>query len=161
MINIRKMTQPDEPAVLRILEQTQMFTPAEVNVALELIGIYLNSLDQKDYLIYVSENEMHDISGYVCFGPTPATDGTYDLYWIAIAPDFQNQGIGKQLLEFAEAEVRRLNGRLMIIETSGQEKYHKTRDFYLRNQYQLEARIKDFYRPRDDRLVFVKRFNDY
>jgi ribosomal protein S18 acetylase RimI-like enzyme len=161
MNKIRTMTQDDRLFVLMILEQTQMFTQAEIDVALELIDLFLTNRDQKDYFIYVAENEFQEITGYACFGPTPATEGTFDLYWIAVSPNHQNQGIGKQLLEFSEAEMRKLNGRLVIIETSGQEKYSKTQQFYFHNQYLLEARIKDFYRPLDDRLIYVKRLNDY
>lgn len=161
MLKIRKMIPDDRLFVLMILEQTQMFTPAEIEVALELIDLFLTNPDQKDYIVYVAENNAHEITGYVCFGPTPATEGTFDLYWIAVSPNHQNQGIGKKLLEFTEFEIVKMNGRLVIIETSGQEKYFKTQQFYLHNQYLLEARIKDFYRPLDDRLIFVKRLNDY
>jgi len=94
--------------------------------------------------------------GYVCFGPTPATEGTYDLYWIAVSPKLHNKGIGRQLLNFTEREVVRMGGRLLIIETSSQEKYAPTQAFYLKNGYEIEARIRDFYRPGDDRLIYTK-----
>lgn len=157
MIEIRKMTPDDRAAVSRILEQTDMFTAAELDVALELIDIYLTNKEQKDYIIYVATNERKEVVGYVCYGPTPATDGTFDLYWIAVSPAMQQQGVGKALLYFTEQQVMLNNGRMIIIETSSQPKYKPTQDFYLRNHYQIEARIKDFYRVGDDRLIFVKR----
>ncbi|MDZ7332581.1 MAG: GNAT family N-acetyltransferase [candidate division KSB1 bacterium] len=157
MIEIRKMIAEDRTAVSRILEQTDMFTAAELDVALELIDIYLTNNEQKDYIIYVATNERKEVVGYVCYGPTPATDGTFDLYWIAVSPAMQQQGVGKALLNFTEQQVMLHNGRMIIIETSSQPKYKPTQDFYLRNRYQIEARIKDFYRVGDDRLIFVKR----
>jgi ribosomal protein S18 acetylase RimI-like enzyme len=81
---------------------------------------------------------------------------TYFLYWIAVAPAMQNKGIGKILLQYVESEIFRKGGRLIIIETSSQTKYNPTQQFYLNNQYHLEARIKDFYRPGDDKLIFTK-----
>ncbi|MFZ0389995.1 MAG: GNAT family N-acetyltransferase, partial [Calditrichia bacterium] len=156
MINIREMLPRDRSPVYEILQQTDMFTPPEVGVAMELIDTYLFNKEQKDYLIYSAVTENNEIAGYVCYGPTPATDGTFDLYWIAVSPEFQNQGIGKQLLHFVEEKVREGSGRIIIIETSSQEKYAPTQNFYLRNNYQLEAVIKDFYRPNDHRLIFVK-----
>lgn len=159
MVVIRKLQPEDRATVYEILQQTDMFTMAEVNVAMELIDTYLFNKEQKDYLVYAAVGDNGQVVGYVCFGPTPATEGTFDLYWIAVAPTMQNQGIGKQLLEFVEEYVRSQNGRLIIIETSSQRKYLPTQQFYLRNNYTVEARIKDFYRPGDDRLIFAKRLN--
>jgi len=136
-----------------------MFTEAEIDVAMELIDIFLTKKEQQDYIIYVAENEGKEVVGYVCYGPTPATDGTYDLYWIAVSPTVQSKGVGKELLAFIENEVIKKKGRLIIIETSSQPKYSPTQKFYLKNNYQIEARIKDFYRKGDDRLIFVKRLS--
>ncbi len=159
MVLIRKLQPEDRAAVYEILQQTDMFTMAEVNVAMELIDTYLFDKEQKDYLVYAAVTDNGQVAGYVCFGPTPATEGTFDLYWIAVAPTLQNQGIGSKLLAFVEDYVKSQNGRLIIIETSSQRKYLPTQQFYLRHNYSVEARIKDFYRPGDDRLIFAKRLN--
>lgn len=158
MIKIRKMLLQDRATVHQIITRTNMFTDAEVSVAMELIDIYLTHKDQNDYIIYVAEDERKEVVGYVCYGPTPATEGTFDLYWIAVSPAVQQQGVGKKLLAFTEQEIVRHNGRMIIIETSSQVKYKPTQDFYIRNRYEVEARLKDFYRIGDDRLIFVKRF---
>lgn len=157
MIKIRKIRPEDRIPVREILTQTEMFTLPEVEVAMELVDIFLNQSEQKDYLIYVAEHGTR-VTGYVCYGPTPAAEGTFDLYWIAVAPDQQGKGIGKELLEFVEQEVKQMKGRLIIIETSSQTKYTPTQQFYLKNHYVIAARIKDFYRIGDDRLIFVKYF---
>lgn len=157
MISVRKMIQQDRDVIFDILEKTLMFTKAEIDVAMELIDIFLTKKEQQDYIIYVAENKKKEVVGYVCYGPTPATEGTYDLYWIAVSSAMQGKGIGKQLLTFTENEISKQNGRLIIIETSSQPKYMPTQQFYIKNNYQIDARIKDFYRPGDDRLIFVKR----
>ncbi|GAB4339201.1 MAG: hypothetical protein Kow0037_23950 [Calditrichia bacterium] len=159
MINIRKMRVEDRQSVYEILQHTEMFTPAEISVAMELIDIYLFNHEQKDYLIFVAELENRNVAGYVCFGPTPATEGTFDLYWIAVDPRMQGKGIGKTLLNFVENKIKLMAGRLIIIETSSQQKYALTQKFYLDAGYRIEAKIKDFYRPDDDRLIFTKRLN--
>ncbi|MFH1213240.1 MAG: GNAT family N-acetyltransferase [Candidatus Neomarinimicrobiota bacterium] len=156
---IRELHADDRPVILQILTTTAMFTPAEIDVAMELIDIVLTKPDQTDYLIWVAEQEGGQVSGYVCYGPTPATEGTYDLYWIAVSPEVQGQGIGRDLLNHVEAAVRIRHGHLIIIETSSQEKYLPTRNFYLKNGYTVAAQIRDFYRPGDDRVIFVKYFN--
>jgi ribosomal protein S18 acetylase RimI-like enzyme len=156
MSRIRPMQTADRSQIQKILNDTGFFSNAEIEVAMELVDIYLNKPDQKDYILYVTEGSGSQISGYICFGPTPVAEGTYDLYWIAVDPQSQNQGVGKKLLEFFEQEVTRRQGRLIIIETSSQEKYKATQAFYLHNNYHLAAQIKDFYKPGDDRLIFTK-----
>ena len=156
-IRIRSFTLEDRSPILEILQRTRMFTPEEIEVARELIDAWLYHPEQKDYILYTSEGE-GKVTGYVCYGPTPATEGTFDLYWIAVDPLYQRSGIGRQLLLFTEKRIIESNGRLIIIETSSQEKYAPTRTFYERNGSTLEARIHDFYRVGDDRLIYVKRF---
>jgi ribosomal protein S18 acetylase RimI-like enzyme len=157
MVKIRKMIAQDRDVIFDIISKTDMFTQAEIDVAMELIDIFLTKKEQQDYLIYVAENKGKEVVGYVCYGPTPATEGTFDLYWIAVSPTMQGKGIGKELLSFTENYVLRQKGRLIIIETSSQSKYQPTQQFYIKNKYIIEARIKDFYRRGDDRLIFVKR----
>lgn len=86
----------------------------------------------------------------------PLTDGTYDLYWIAVDPQTQGSGYGRALLRFAEDDVLQRGGRLLLIETSSQESYGATIRFYEKSGYPLVARIKGFYRPGDDKLIFAK-----
>jgi ribosomal protein S18 acetylase RimI-like enzyme len=93
----------------------------------------------------------------VCFGPTPLTESTFDLYWIAVDKAKHRSGVGKKLLKFAEEEVMRRGGRLLLVETSSQETYGGTIAFYEKTGYDLVGKIKDYYKTGDDKLVFVKR----
>jgi ribosomal protein S18 acetylase RimI-like enzyme len=159
MVNILKMMPPHRAVIYEILQQSDMFTLPEINVAMELIDVYLFNKDQKDYMIYVAVIEDGEVAGYICYGPTPATEGTYDIYWIVVSPAMQKKGIGRELLAFGEDEIRKHKGRMVVIETSSQQKYHPTQQFYQKSGYIIEARLKDFYRSGDDKLVFIKRFN--
>ena len=128
---------------------------------MELIDIYLNDKDQKDYEIFtdVSENESDEenkIKGYVCIGPRPLTEGTYDLYWIAVNPKVQSKGIGSGLIKYIEDHIKSKNGRLILIETSGKESYDKERKFYEKNQYEELVNIRDFYKPGDGLVIYGK-----
>jgi GNAT superfamily N-acetyltransferase len=158
MTEIRPIQPGDRERINRVLIETDMFTTAEIDVAMELIDADLFDEDQEDYHAHVADLTGQPV-GYVCYGPTPATEGTYDLYWIAVDPRVQNQGIGKALLRYVEQTVAEQKGRLVIIETSSQPRYEPTRQFYLRNGYELEARVRGFYKPGDDRLIFVKNIN--
>ncbi|MGQ9800170.1 MAG: GNAT family N-acetyltransferase [Candidatus Saccharicenans sp.] len=152
------MAKDDRQAVLDLIRATGFFTTPEMQVAEELIDIYLNNPEQRDYYIVVTENEQGQVTGYMTYGPTPLTEGTWDLYWIAVAPATQGRGYGQQLVSWLESEVRKHQGRLVLIETSSQPKYQPTRKFYEKLGYTEIARIRDFYRPGDDRVVFGKYF---
>ncbi len=119
--------------------------------------MYLNQPQQKDYRLFSAVDDSHRVAGYVCYGPTPMTQGTYDLYWIAVDPERQRQGVGDLLLAFVESEARHEQGRLMMIETSSQPNYLPTHHFYLKNRYREIARIPDFYAVGDDRVIYCKR----
>ena len=95
--------------------------------------------------------------GYVCFGPTPATDGTFDLYWLAVDPAAQGRGAGRALVKSVEQELARRGGRLLVVETSSRADYASTREFYARVGYREAARVRDFYAPADDRIILTTR----
>jgi ribosomal protein S18 acetylase RimI-like enzyme len=94
--------------------------------------------------------------GWICYGPTPCTMGTYDIYWIGVSPAWQGKGIGRVLTAFAEQAIRDRGGRLFVVETSGRESYTPTRRFYEALGYEIAASIPDFYGPGDPRVIFIK-----
>ena len=138
-----------------ILRRSGFFTADDVRIAVELMEVCLGEPGQTDYDIY-SAAEGNAVLGYVCFGPTSLTEGTFDLYWIAVDPARQNQKIGRQLMTFAEEKIRSRRGRLVIVETSSRPLYDSTRKFYLRLEYAEVARIKGYYRPGDDLVIYGK-----
>jgi len=152
------MEARDKDAVLGLVRATGFFTPAEVDVAEELVDIFLGKPDQKDYDVVVVEGDGGAPAGYMTWGPTPLAEGAYDLYWMAVAPSEQGRGRGKELVRWLEGEAGRRRGRVIIIETSSQPKYHGTRQFYIDLGYKEVARIPDFYRAGDDRVIYAKYF---
>lgn len=155
---MRNLKSSDLPELTRILHATGAFTETEVACAVELLEIVLNDPAQKDYLVAVAE-ESGRPAGYILYGPVPLTEGNFDLYWIATDPALQGRGIGRGLLAHAEADIRGRGGRMICLETSSQGGYARTRSFYEQAGYLEESRIRDFYRPGDDRITYVKRFS--
>ncbi len=125
-------------------------------VAEELIESYLDDPSGSGYHILVAEVDS-TVQGYICYGPTPLTEGAWDIYWVAVSRRQQDQGIGSALVKSAEKEIVKDQGRLVIIETSSTPLYEKTRRFHLGEGYQVVCRIPDFYAPGDDKLVMQKR----
>ncbi len=150
------MEKTDRPDILRILRKTEVFSRDEIKIAAELMDSFVGKKKQKDYIIHVADAG-GKTAGYVCFGPTPCTDNTYDIYWIAVDPDLHGLGIGSRLLAFAENKISALGGKMIVVETSSTSRYRNTRRFYLAKQYKVGAIIKDFYRKRDNKIIFIKR----
>ena len=156
---IRPLVTADRETVRQILEATGSFTAEELGIALDLIDEWIERGEASGYITSVIESSKH-VRGYVCYGPTPLTDGAFDLYWIAVDSTAQGQGYGQRLLAHAEADVLQRGGRLLLIETSSQQSYRSTIRFYERAGYELVARIPGYYRPGDDKLVFAKSLAD-
>lgn len=127
-------------------------------MALELVDEGLARPDQPDaYRLVVAETPHGEVAGYACYGSTPGSPGTYDLYWIAVDPALHGLGIGKLLISAVERIIAGEGGRRVVIETSSRGDYVPTRAFYCRTGYVEESRERDFYSPGDDKVTYVKR----
>lgn len=155
---MRSLKATDLPDLSRILVETGAFTQPEIECALELLEIVLKDPAQKDYWVAVAEDDGR-VGGYILYGPVPLTEGNFDIYWIATDPTIQGKGLGRQLMEYAEADARSRGARMVCLETSSQGSYQRTRRFYDNAGYLEESRIRDFYKPGDDRITYIKRFS--
>ena len=156
-MNIRPAEPADRERILEILIATNRFTDEEVRCAIELVDQSFADPEKGDYIIHVLEQPEGALHGYTCYGPTPLTEGVFDLYWIAVDPKQQGKGYGQFLLRFVESEILAKNGRMLLIETSSKDSYGPTLRFYTQSGYEEVCRIKDFYRVEDDKLVYCKR----
>ena len=95
-------------------------------------------------------------TGWICWGPTPCTVGTYDLYWMAVDPVLQGLGFGSALLEGDGASDRGL-GPAHHGRDVRPARYLPTRAFYEARGYRGWWGIPEFYAPGDDQVVYVKR----
>jgi len=153
---IRPMLPSDRKALFNILDAISEFSPSEVLVAKEVIDSYLHDPSGSGYNILVAVIGT-SVVGYICCGPTPLTQATWDIYWMATSPEKQGQSIGSSLIALAESKIIESGGRLIIIETSSKPEYERTRCFYCGHDYEVVARIPDFYGPKDDKIILEKR----
>ena len=171
--------------VAEILRATGVFREPEVDVALELFDETFTSAPLRagaaapsvatragaasahetdspfpldGYLFLGAFTPEEKLIGYACYGATPDTDRTWDLYWIAVDPSAQGTGSGTILLSEVERRLSGLNARMLVVETSSRSDYAPTRSFYMKRGYGEAARIRDFYAVADDRIIFTKRF---
>ena len=165
----------DRGPLNEVLVATASFAPEEIGVALALFDDVHGYVGRDgchpdlgegpafafavtvDYEFIGAFDEAGVLLGYACFGPTPATDGTFDLYWLAVHPAAQGRGAGRGLVRWVEQELGRRGARLLVVETSSRPDYNATRTFYERGGYIEAARLRDFYAPADDRIILTTR----
>jgi ribosomal protein S18 acetylase RimI-like enzyme len=154
-VTLRPMEAADKPAFMALLEATPEFEPAEIPIAEEVLDCYLVS-PGRDYQALAAEKDGRFV-GYICYGSTPLTESTWDIYWMAVQQSMRGHGVGTALLHEAEERIKTLGGHLVLIETSSKPNYLPTRRFYRRHNYKQISRIKDFYAPGDHLVTFEKR----
>jgi ribosomal protein S18 acetylase RimI-like enzyme len=158
-IDIRWCRPEDRQIVLSFLAETGFFRPDEIDIARELLDSAIAEGPKGHYQSFVACANGQTV-GWVCWGPTPCTLGTFDIYWIGVAPNMQGRGIGRTLTAFAEQSMAACGGQLFVVETSSRETYTPTRRFYEALGYREAGRIPNFYGPGDDRVIFTKTAQD-
>lgn len=179
-IRLRKLVALDRAPIEAILRATQVFNEAEIAIALELVDapgsagyrFIVAEIDdarakserasgetseRASRLAARDELDTTRVAGYACFGATPLTQGTFDLYWIAVDPTLHGSGVGQRLMQATEDAIRSAGGRLMLIETASKPSYDKTRAFYRAWGCDELARIPDFYAVGDDKVIYARK----
>jgi GNAT superfamily N-acetyltransferase len=163
-IRLGPLRPSDRARVAELLVSTAVFSLEEVDVALQLFDASVSAAgvagaddaQRADYE-FTGAFEGERLIGYACAGPTPATEGTFDLYWLAVDAAAQGKGIGTTLVREVERGLRDRGARMLLVETSSRPDYSNTRAFYARCGYSEAARIRDFYAPADDRIMLTTR----
>jgi ribosomal protein S18 acetylase RimI-like enzyme len=145
----------DVRALRRLVESTDVFYPEEIEIAMELLEERLRRGAKSGYEFIFAE-KAGELVGYCAWGAVPLTKGSYDLYWIVVAPSAQGLGVGRRLMDLAELQIAKLGGGRLYIETSSRDAYVRTRRFYRAAGYSRAARLPDFYSRGDHKLVFCK-----
>ena len=152
---IREIEPGDRPAVHALLRACGLFTEEEVSTALEVLEVGIAGGLDGDYPAFVIEDEGR-VRGYVCVGKTPLTAGTWHLYWICVHPESQRAGVARALQAHVEQFICSRGGERIVLETSSQPGYERTRRFYRCAGYAEVGRIKNFYKTSDDCVIFCK-----
>jgi D-alanine-D-alanine ligase len=149
------LRERDLEEMQRLLYRTGAFVREEVEMATELIDLFLSQGEVSGYRFLVYELAGR-VAGFVCYGPIPGTQTSFDVYWISTDVALQNQGIGRRMMAEAEERMRRCGARRIFIDTSAKASYLKTHLFYESIGYVKEAVLRDFYTQGDDKLIYSK-----
>ncbi|HSR46903.1 MAG TPA: GNAT family N-acetyltransferase [Anaerolineales bacterium] len=153
MTRVRPSGKADAAPILRIARSEPLFTKEDREVVEELLQEFL--ADPGGDYFFLTALDDGKVAGFACYGPTPLTRGTYDLYWICVARSKRRKGYGRALLRSVVGRIRREGGRLITLDTSGRPSFAATRAFYEREGFKASARIADFYRRHDDLVIYT------
>lgn len=151
---IRLTTPDDTSALLALATATGLFESNQIEELAQMLNQHFSDeTDSQDVWFTDYDNEPVGVA-YVA--PERMTEGTWNLYLIAIHPDHQKQGRGAALLRYVEQMLAERGERVLLVETSGTDEFKYVRVFYRNSGYEEEARIRDFYTDGVDKIVFRK-----
>ena len=149
------VTDADVATIRQLVASTDVFTAAETDIAVELAEERIARGISSGYEFILAHRDER-VVGYACYGPTPATDSAFDLYWIVVSADAQGGGIGRQLLAKSEDAIRAAGGTRIYVDTSSKDSYAPTRTFYRKTGFRKIAELPDFYRVGDNKIIYEK-----
>jgi ribosomal protein S18 acetylase RimI-like enzyme len=154
---IRSTTLDDITALIALAEVSGLFEPSQTEYLAQMLDEHFNSKNEPEDF-WLTDYD-HEPVGMAHVAPERMTEGTWNLYLIAVHPHRQRQGRGKSLLRYVEQMLTERGERILLVETSGTENFEYVREFYRKNGYEEEARIREFYTAGVDKIVFRKVLN--
>lgn len=152
---IRPATSSDKDEMNELFASINLFQPEELEFMAELVDNYFKGdLGEGHYWIV---NDDKGLTSAAYYAPESFGQNVYNLYFIGVLPDKQGQGTGSLMLKYVENHLRELKQRLLLVETSGVASFEKTRYFYLKNDYEKEAVIREYYKEGDDKVIYRKK----
>jgi ribosomal protein S18 acetylase RimI-like enzyme len=157
-VTIRPADSTDIPVITAIAIDNEMFDLEGAGFIDDVVtGILDGSLH--DHHFVVNEAADGTVIGAAYYAPEPFSDRMWNLYFIAVDPNRHGNGVGGALLDHVEQSLRDAGpetAQVLIVETSSTDKYARTREFYPKQGYVEEARIRRFYGPDDHKVVYWK-----
>ena len=147
---IRPAERSDIPAIKSVAEDAALFPPEMLD---DMIAGYLEETNRDIW--FVSEDDGR-VVGFGFCEPERMTIGTWNLLAIGVLAAHRGRGIGGAMMRYLEHRLRSGSERVLLVETMGTPAFERTRAFYRANGYTEEARIREFYEPGGDKVVFWK-----
>lgn len=151
---IRPTTPDDMASILALAVASGLFPPDATEEIADLLASSLRGDLGPDH-VWVTDDDDGPV-GVAYFAPERMTEGTWNLSMIAVHPERQRRGRGTALVRQVEESLTARGARLLLVETSGLASFERTQAFYRKCGFEEEARIREFYKSGEDKIVFRK-----
>jgi len=148
---IRPVTPGDVPGLKALIDATGLFPSDMLD---DMLAPYFEQ-GTAGRQFWLTDDEDGPVA-VAYYAPERMTEGTWNLYLIAVHPECQSNGRGSALLRHVEKSLTVRGERVLLAETSGLPEFGRTRAFYRSNGYDEEARIRGFYQAGEDKIIFRK-----
>jgi len=150
--------QGDRAGLMAVVEASGLFPPDGLEEVDSMLADYFAGKNGCDHF-WITDDDGSGPVGVAYYAPERMTEGTWNLYMIVVHPDRQGEGRGAALVRHVEQTLMERGERVLLVETSGLPSYERARTFYTKCGYEEEARIRDFYKADEDKVVFRKVLN--
>ncbi|MGB3756857.1 MAG: GNAT family N-acetyltransferase [Rivularia sp. (in: cyanobacteria)] len=151
---IRPAKPDDTDTIMNLADAISLFEREELEELGNMLnGYFYDSLGEGHSWVVCEDD---GVVGVAYFAPEQYAQGTWNLYFIAVHPQHQGKGNGAAMLKHIEKTLSEKGDRLLLVETSGLPNFELTRKFYRKQGYEEEARIREFYKAGDDKIIFRK-----
>ncbi|EDX86237.1 acetyltransferase, GNAT family [Synechococcus sp. PCC 7335] len=152
---IRPIEPNDRDGLIALVKAIELFEPDEVADIAHMLSEHFSS-NSKHRDLWLTDEKNGDFVSIAYVAPERMTEGTWNLYLIAVHPEHRRQGCGAALLNYIEQTLARLKARILLVETMALDEFGYVRRFYQDNGFEEEARIREFYAAGADKIIFWK-----
>jgi ribosomal protein S18 acetylase RimI-like enzyme len=152
---VAKMIRPAEAndlhAMKNIIDANELFPSEMLN---EMTKSYFEGKSDEVWFVKVKDNLPIAV---VFAGPEKMTEGCFNAFLLAVAPNCQREGHGRDLMIYLADHLQSSSvARILLVETSGNDEYAGTRHFYTAIGYKQVAMIPEFYQKGEDKIIYLK-----
>lgn len=151
-LRFRRVLDAGDPARIRaLIASLDGFTGDDAALAAHLAETTLEGSETYRWLIAEAGGAL---AGYVCFDRSLGSRVAFDLFWIAVLPEHQRAGLGRDLVARTAAFIKPKGGTQLYAETRTSPDRAAARHFYEGCGFELVATLDGYYGEGVDKLIY-------
>lgn len=159
-VNITSGVSPkDVESLLDMARTSGLFTPNELLAAEDMAWGCAYQGDNTSCCFLQAKINTPDGDkpiGFLCFAEISHWAHNFELFGIAVTPEYQRLGIGSALIVEMERITLAANGKRILLETGDSRDFEELRLFYEANGYVMEQHFFKQFIPKDDGVVYCR-----
>jgi len=153
---VRPAELRDIPTIKFVAHTSGMFPP---DILDDMITGYLSKKNADIWVVHEdTSNNSSSVTGFAFCEPDRMADGAvWNLVALGVDPSQQRKGVASKIVAFIEKKLTKQKGRLLLVETSTADDFHRTSSFLTKVGFKEEARIREYYEAGIDKVIFWRK----